>query len=188
VPRRRRRDAAGDEAVRAQEDDDVVELGAHVRVHGGGAAEARQRADRLPRDQRRVRRVAIAVEVGKGVVLEVRVRDEGLVVLRKGQMPIAYTRVDSPTRCRVSLGPPRATRAMTRRFFGAVRTWVRVDIRLVRISCGELDRARGGRRSCLEGLHLDWLGRFVEAGRDYDVGDAGLGFPLQRTGDVARSA
>jgi hypothetical protein len=33
--------------VRAQEDGDVVQVGAHVRVHGGGAAEVRQRADCL---------------------------------------------------------------------------------------------------------------------------------------------
>jgi hypothetical protein len=92
------------------------------------------------------------------------------------------------TRCSVSLGPPRATRAMTRRFFGAVRTWVRVESRLLRISCGELDGTRGAGKACLEDLDLDWLGRFVEPGRDYDVCDAGLGFILERGGGAAQLA
>jgi hypothetical protein len=47
VPRGRRADAPADEPVRAQEHDDVAQVGAHVRVHGGGGAEARERADGL---------------------------------------------------------------------------------------------------------------------------------------------
>jgi hypothetical protein len=39
VPGGRGRDAARDEPVRAQEDGDVVQVGAHVRVQGGGGAE-----------------------------------------------------------------------------------------------------------------------------------------------------
>jgi hypothetical protein len=76
---------------------------------------------------------AVPVQVREGVIWEVCVRDERLVVLRVlDSLTLSH---EWRTRCSDSLGPPRATRAINRRFLGADRTCVLVDILLFRISC-----------------------------------------------------